>query len=541
MKYSLISLLFVFGAIGCSDGSDGGSDNELDRGVLQDAERDVYYVDVRRFDLGIGTQPDFGVLPDAAPPKCLSEGAPLTETFTAEPAAGLDRVTGRLRLSDDGPLSLVLRFKEADGYTFQIMSGNPPAEVGQFSVVTTGTTEFMDSASPTNGIWSPVAFGDTSAFYTVTTTEMGLSLTFVDSRDFSVLQTFEQPGEFTSHTLVAGAEFPVLLGNLNDGSCLARSITSEMPMFTRDRCRLAEGWDANGDGRPEIVRYGPAGFALMDSALGEDIAVEADFGADAVGFGRTGPVDLRGQGAEIVTARLDGPILSVSYHDPIELNPIGDPQIKNATNGTYERAVFHMVDGQPRLITAYDRLGVQILQVFEPGDTLRKVAEFGPFRYLSWRVDADVDGDGIGELLVMGGSREDGYNTKLDYRRLRDGSQALEIPAVRSTRFIPAWAAGIVAGPTELDGCDGKDRVTLRSGLPSADGLRSTRLVFHDDEGFETVRSEESTGAVHQIVVTDLDGESPNELVEIRTEDDSSVRLRVYGAPNSSNPASPGE
>ena len=188
----------------------------------------------------------------------------------------------------------------------------------------------------------------------------------------------------------------MLMLNLIDGGCLLQAADEDAPAIDRGSCRYVPGRDVNGDNIGDAIRLGPGGLALTDLIILEDIELEADHDADAAGY----------QGEVLVTATLDGQTLRVNYHDPIGLNLIAEEQTNVASGAVYDRVHFVESEDRLRVIAEYSKLSQRFLRVFETGENLRMIAQFGPYIHLAWNIDADADGDGERDLLVNGGSRE---------------------------------------------------------------------------------------------------------------------------------------
>ena len=53
------------------------------------------------------------------------------------------------------------------------------------------------------------------------------------------------------------------------------------------------------------------------------------------------------------------------------------------------------------------------------------------------------------------------------------------------------------------------------------DGQRPTRVLFKDEDQIEVYKTETYNGAVHQLVIAELDGTTPFELIELRSDEQS--------------------
>jgi hypothetical protein len=515
---SLFGLLLVL-LLGCTESSKESDEPERDRGLWVDAGRDAYIVGQRDGGMGSGSG-DMLILPDATPKRCLKEEVPLVELAASELIPGAKSLYGRYEHNGDTIREIVVGSHNADNNIFRIYGGLPLQQLGE--IVVTGETKaiFMGGHLTRRQVSQPIRFGENTAVFTTQIGSNTAVIRFFDSQDFTDIGIFELDRPVQNIHVLPTGDMPIILANFVDGSCLVKGIVASEPILERGQCRVKVGYDANQDGVSEVLRYGQAGLALIDAVVGDEIALEADIHAHAVGF----------TDDYLVTAKRDGQTLRINYHDRIDLNTIQGEQTNIANGADFVRLQFHHNPDEFRLIAQFEKTGLQYLRVFEPGETLRRVAEFGPHRVLDWLIEADADGDGKEELKVMGGSEEDGYNTKLDYRSLRNGSTTFEIGALRNIRFQPIWTNDIPGTVTNLDGCEGLDRVLLRQTRRDEMGVRSTRTLFQDDEGTENYRSDTFTGRTHELVIMDLNGEAPAELVELRQANAESSVLRVFGA-----------
>ena len=53
--------------------------------------------------------------------------------------------------------------------------------------------------------------------------------------------------------------------------------------------------------------------------------------------------------------------------------------------------------------------------------------------------------------------------------------------------------------------------------------------VFKDEDQIEVYKTETYNGAVHQLVIAELDGTALFELIELRSDEESNSILRVFG------------
>jgi hypothetical protein len=302
-------------------------------------------------------------------------------------------------------------------------------------------------------------------------------------------------------------------------------------VYARGNCHIQFGWDLNGDGERDVVRYGQAGMGVIDLSVGEEVAALNDVAVDAVAIPRNGPTDIRGQGAEVISVELAENALLVRYHEPIDLDPQGEAQTARATNAVFVKASVYTHEDDTRVVAQFDRGGQQYLQLYEPGRQLRRMTEVGPFIHLHWQTDIDSNGDGQPDLMYLGGSDANWINTDVKFIDLRTGQESYVIDAERSARFEAIWTDGPVPGPADLDGCPGFERVILRSAAVRADGNRATRVTIFDEEGIERYRSEAYDGRVHSLLLLTPSAGGPADVVELRSVDAENAILRIFSAP----------
>ncbi|MEE2758083.1 MAG: hypothetical protein VYA30_15600 [Myxococcota bacterium] len=512
----ICACLLPLALLACSGTSSDGDRIEVDRGILIDAGRDAYIVSR---DGGAESMDVAFREPDAAPRRCLAQDVALQETFRSEPIVNADDLYARYEHNGDEQPELVVSAFDGSQTLHAIWSGNPPAELGRFEVPGDTPALFMGGDPHRDQRTQPIGYNDRAVLFTTQRTNEMLSVTFFDSSTLEQVQRFELLRPVDEVQIVPTTSVPAVLANLQDGGCVIQKVDGSDAILDRGQCRVRIGEDANGDERPEAVQFGRAGLSIIDINVGAVVAVRADHRASAIGYTDT----------HIISATLDGQNLRISIHDKVELTMIGDPITNVINGGQFSHVVIIDHPQTPNIIAQYEKSGFQSLRVFELGERLRRVGEFGPFRALSWHLDADLNSDGVRELILLGGSRADGFNTDVEFRDIGTGDILLEIGALRNVRFTPIWNTLSPPQPSNLDTCDGDDLVLLREGQVNSNGERQTRVTFRDEENVEVTRTETYSGRIHKLVISDLDGQDPPELIELRSEGDNATRLRVYG------------
>lgn len=529
MKPSVYIGLLACTLVGCG-GEGNGDDDDPDAGLITDGEAP----EASLWDAGDGGGRDGGpgdmaviVQPDMGVARCFSQGGALEATAISDPFPGLEAFAADLDSDADGLPELLLRRRAEAGVRFEVLDGLTLQPEGGFDLPTALDARFMPGLWPPAASRSPITVDGARVWYA---TELdaagGTTLRVIDAETWTETGAVPLGAEATAVTVVPANRW-LILADRADRGCAVSAFDAEGPLLEWGLCRLAPLPDLNGDGSPEVLRFGRAGLELFDGNLLESIAVLRDVDISAIGLGIEGPLDVRGQGAEIVSAAIDEGALVVRYHDPIDLTVNGDSQTLR-TPGVYERLTFVEVGGELRIVGEVNRNEQLFLHIIEPGRELRRLRELGPFQILRWSLAGDIDGDGHLDIELRGGSNADGTNTNVVYLRVEDGQEVYAIARENSARFDPVWTATAPPSVADLDGCAGFDRVLLRSGVAQAGGERATRLHFLDEDDRIRSRSDTFSGRIHQLTIADLDGTPPAELIELRSENAQSARLRIF-------------
>ncbi len=506
---------------GCTGG--GSDDPEADAlldGTLLDSDRpDAAPMP----DLG----PDMELAPDVGPPTCFSEGGALVEASTSDPYFGLEAFRADVDPDGDGLPDLLLRRVADDGLYFELADGLTLETSGAYGALAAIDGRFMPEVWPPEALHTPLTVAEADEWLVHEIRAADDRLVRVDAADLTATEVYPLTTHATRVQTVRSAR-PMALVDRDDGGCTAITLEPDGPTAEWGLCRLVATPDVNGDEIPDVVRFGRAGIEMFDGVGLESIAFLPDIDIEAVGVIPDPPLDLRGEGPELMSVAIeDGGALVARYHDPVDLRLTGGPETVRPT-GVYTRLTF-VYDGESlRIAAELDRNGQFFLHLIRPGREVRRLGEYGPFQVLRWSTPGDIDGDGRLDIELRGGSFEDGTNTDVTYLRLRDGAEIFEIDSERAARFDHIWSNTLPPTAADLDGCPGVDRVLLRSGPPRAGGVRATRVHFIDEDGRLRDRSDPYDGRVHALGIADLDGTPPAELLEIRSESDTSARLRVY-------------
>jgi hypothetical protein len=515
-------------AAACGGGGGGGEDDDgpaADAGAPADAG--PAGGDAARVMNDDAAAPDMGVR------VCLAEGGEPRSTPVGDPVPGLNGVRADVDLGGDGAVDLALSIGTDAGSELRFVDGRTGATLGSIPGPAGATLELMPGLWPRPDVLTPIALGGAQVFYVLERAGDGATaLRVVDAASFADVRTIPVAGGVERLTVMAsGAGWLALVDQADDG-CAVYALDREAPLLATGLCQVQAAWDANGDGTVEVLRTGAAGAALLEGRTLEPLAENATRNlrvgfvpvSAAPGAPAPGPTNFRSRGPELVGAVADQGQLQLYGLDPDDLSFVGEPV---AVPGVFTRLEFRLGSDGLRLIAEEERNNLRFLHVLQPGVTVRRRAEFGPFVNLFWDEGGDFDGDGYPELDVWAGPREDGLNAERAFRRVSDGEPVLTIAAERSGRFDPVLARrGGVAVPADVDGCDGPEVVLLRSGQASS-ARRPTRLRVVAASGAQLYQGEPLEGRVHALALGDLDGAGPFELVEARSVDDRAAQLSV--------------
>ena len=470
---------------------------------------------------------------DAEVARCFREGAELLEEYVGDPVAGLQGLRVDVDYDGDGTNEIVLQRVDPAGVHFDFLSTADMTVLASVSLPGAVNGHLMPGLEGSRAqVTARTMAGQTVFVFT------GERATGETTLHVHNVESGAETGQVDLGLAVrriqlfqAGATWHALIDR-GDGTCSAYRLPAATLGETWESCRLHPGWDLNGDTLKDIVRTGNTGFVVLDGQILEQIAQHAETSPIAVGFGVDGPKNYRGAGPEVVTASIAmGGDLVIRYHDPLELTPRTEGETV-PLNGVFVKARFLEVDGATRLVGEYHRVELKLLGLLEITDGLRRLGEYGSVTVLDWSIEADADGNGVEDLRIMAGAREGGFQTAIEYADLGNGMIVHTIPDERSARFDPIWNTTDPPTGADIDGCEGIDYLSLRSSPRRADGKRATRLVVRSN-GRDRYRGETYDGLVHEAALIDLDDDSRPEVVEIRSEDDDSARLRILrvGAP----------
>lgn len=482
---------------------------------------------------------DGGEDPDASVTACLAQGGTLAPTYEGEPIEGLEGVRADLDPDGDGQPDLLLTTRRPDGLVLEMADGRSLDRLANLVLPGAVSFELMVGLTPRLDLLTPIEVAGESVYYGVERrADTSVNLLVLKSADLSVERSIPIEGGLRGVRVMGNATRWFALVDTEAGDCAIYPLEHSLPLEQSGRCHVAPGWDANGDGQVDVVRSGVGGTAILDGNLLEPIATDATPSV-ALGFAPAwrdpdnptgGPVDLRGMGPEVVAASFENNQLVFRYLDPVDLDQQGDPQ---SLNGTFSRVEFRMTPDGLRALAEEER-GLKYLRVLVPGPglTVPRRGEFGGFRHLVWGEGVDIDEDGAPELVIYGGAREDFANTDVLFASVADAEPVWTLRRDGPARLEGAWVRRDgVQVPSDVDGCEGSERVFLRVGAAANDGSRPTRVLAFDTDGDEVFRSEGYSARVHRLALADLDGDGVTEILEVRSEGAEAARLRVYARP----------
>ena len=83
----------------------------------------------------------------------------------------------------------------------------------------------------------------------------------------------------------------------------------------------------------------------------------------------------------------------------------------------------------------------------------------------------------------------------------------------------------------DVDGCPGVELVSTRQGIVNSTGNRPSRLEIFSAGGDRTFQGQSESVTVHKVVLADLDGVPPVEIVELKTAEGGGAAVSVYTRP----------
>lgn len=503
--------------IACDDGADPPSD-QRDTGIdLQDAGvKDLSVWDAGDGEIVVdpmdqGPQPDRGVQP------CIFEGGALQLGFESDVLPGAVAVRADIDADADGTPELLLIWRDPNGMRISGHTAAPFESLGQGVLPMARSVEFMPNPRPGAGLIEPLPGGLYGAWARSADAQQ---LYAIRAATFEAV-AIPLPREAERVQFVGVGARALAMIDFADRGCALYDLSLGTELASQGQCTFRLAWDANNDGVPEIARSGGDGTALLDGNSLEIVAqnpLRMQLGPE--------PLDLRGQGPEVAAlSTVNGTVLH--FLDPVDLAERAQVGIA----GEFVRMQIVTQGMEQRIILEEERLSLRYLRILEANGTARRRAELGSYRQLQWRVGPDINGDGVPDLQVLGGSTEDGTNTDVTFFALDDGGLQYTIEAERSARFVPTFGnAGKGPAIADLDGCEGFEVVALRQGAQSAAGSRPTRVHIYEPDERIGWRGEPFTTFAHDLAIANLDGTGPSELIELRADAENEARLRIWRA-----------
>ncbi len=495
-----------------------------------------------------GPPADMGPLPDMGPPppSCFADGAELIETRVTEPWAGAQDLRADLDTDADGAPDVMVQLVEAAGVTVVELNAADLSETGRWTVPGAASATLMPNVwpprraqGPVEGVWVVLARNADDA----------TRLVLVDAESGAVRREHALAAGVDRITTMntTGAGWRVLV-DLADGGCAAYDLSAADPIYADTACRLRPAWDVDEDGTIDVARDGTVGPTVGALLQGGDLSPIAEAERPLfVGFNPIndapdalppGPQQLRSEmvepdeenpmpeprGPELMGPYVDDR-LNVGFLDPDTLAQLGmvTPQF-----GAWQRVEVHGSRVGMRLWVQYQSNDLQFVAVYQVGDFIRQLMNFGPYEFVQWGLGPDVNQDGFPDIRITGGSRDDLRAAPILHVDAADGAQHFMVEADSSGLYdLVLLSSDQGAVPPDLDGCPGQEFILLRAGIPARSGQTGTRLQVNDIEGERLFRGPPVDGFVHQVRVTDLGGDGTLDVLELKSTDEDNAALSI--------------
>ena len=472
-----------------------------------------------------------------APLNCLSNGAEPVLSFTGASLGQAVDLRADLDLEGDGlpDLAVSVQTDAESGIVF--LSGVDAAERGRFVRPRNARLELLPGVWPQPDLLTAVEINDIASYLILERRAADTSLHVVDADRFTAIGEYVLPSTVDSITILAGGfGGAVALINLGDDRCILQDLGLPDASLPVDRCRLRPAWDFNVDGLPELFQFVAGLTALIDARTLERVG-ELPGPAYAVGVAHPslvpgapaqGPVEPREMGSELAIANGRNGSITIGYLAPDDFR---QREESLPLPGMYESATFGLTSRGLRLFGVERRAAVKELDIIELVD--RQVrGQLGPFVNLEWQLGIDLDGDHQEELMVRTGPRADGIDGDLKFHDPADGALKIEMPRDRSARYdLAFWRHEGLLRAADVDGCPGVELVSTRQGIVNSTGNRPSRLEIFSAGGDRNFQGQSESVTVHKVVLADLDGVPPVEIVELKTAEGGGAAVSVYTRP----------
>lgn len=444
---------------------------------------------------------------------CLNISSDWEGVRSADPRLPAAQLRADLDADSDGVADLLTVRTAATGLRVVTHRGRDLAQLASAEMPGAERIDFMPDVFPQRSLVAPFPADGVLSWAWLEHrqgADSGVRIVTADALTRQRFLTIEG-GLSAAQIFNASAEQTWILGQTPQGDCVLFDPASSAAVNAWPNCKLQPVWDLDGDGVLDLARAAAGGTVVLSGESLEVIAQRPGhsyFGFGAVAANNAGGSLTFRDTPEVLAMVLDAGRLSVHYLDPTDLQTNTEALVIPGIALDFD---FVPTASGLSLLIKEDRGGTTFLNLYEITRQVRLRAEWGPHTNIKWGLGPDLDGDGQREFWLRGGPRPDFTRADLSFIDTKTGQVVWKLDGQRSAVFEPVWWG---ARFTDLDGCEGQERVVLRRGLPNDDGISGTRMFVFDEAGREIWRGPPVSTVGHLVALADLDGDGDAELIE---------------------------